>query len=72
MTLGRYTTDPSSWFEPPDAVDVIQAQERFEESDAFVDAVRQWVLDGAGFDWACEQFVMTSDYDRAFEKWNAA
>jgi hypothetical protein len=70
---GRYAmnTNPSTW-PGPDDVDVIQAQERFEESSAFDSDLRAWMVnDDDVVAYATNRFVTTDEYDKAFEAWVA-
>jgi len=69
----RFDGPPDSYWTPPDDVDVILAQERFEESDDFADAVREWMTQSAlVFDHAADLFPTTTAYDRAFTRWMEA
>ena len=62
-------TDPSTW-PSPDEVDIIQASERFEESEEYAAAVLEWMVeDGPTFDYAAGRFYLTDRYDREFAKW---
>lgn len=64
--------DPSTWPQP-DAVDTLQAYERFEESEHYRDAVREWMADdGPTFDFAADRFCTTNRYEVEFAKWMEA
>ena len=67
--MPRFTTDPSTW-NPPDDVDMIVAQETFEESDEYTDIVRDWMTSSdAVFEWACDRFTVDTRYATEFERW---
>ena len=56
--------------EPPDDVDYIIAQERFEESDEYEQIVRDWMAsDDDIFEEACNRFPLSAAYDVAFGAW---
>ena len=64
---------PDSYWTPPDDVDVVAAQERFEDSDAFRDAVRDWMIDDdPTFDFAADRFCTTNRYEVEFTRWMEA
>ena len=66
----RFDGPPDSYWTPPDDVDVIRAQERFEDSDAFRDAVRDWMVDDdPTFDFAAGPFWLSARFDVEFDKW---
>lgn len=70
--MPRYTTDPSTW-SPPDDVDLIVAQEQFEESDEYADIVRDWMMSSdAVYEWARDRFSVDSRYDEEFRRWVSA
>ena len=63
---------PDNWPQP-DAVDILKAYERFEESANYVDAVREWMVDdGPTFDFAADRFCTTNDYEDEFARWMEA
>ena len=67
----RHTTEPRSWLEPPDDVDIIQAQERFEQTDDFMDAALDWAINDEDCiaDMVARFVATSSPYDRAFDEW---
>ena len=66
----RFDGPPDNYWTPPDDIDAIRAQERFEESDAFSDAVRDWMVDDdVTFDFACGRFWLSARFDVEFDKW---
>jgi hypothetical protein len=59
--------------EPPDDVQDILDQERFEESGEYEQIVRDWMASDDGiYDEARARFPLTAEYDTAFDKWRAA
>ena len=70
-SLGQYAMNsrPDTW-PGPDAVDVIQAQEYFEQTDAFFDAVRDWMTqDDDSVQYAAARFMLDARFDHEFERW---
>ena len=68
---GQYSmnTDPQTWPRPDD-VDVIAAQEAWEQTDDFADALTEWMVDDELVrDYAIDRFAAHGDYDRAFARW---
>jgi hypothetical protein len=68
---GRYSmgSRPDTW-PGPDAVDVIQAAERFEQSEEFAAAVRDWLATSDdAYLWGADEFACTPAYDREFARW---
>ena len=62
-------TDPGTW-PGPDDVAIIQAQERFEATDDFREAVIEWMTgDDATIDFASGRFWLSAAFDRAFDAW---
>ena len=67
--MPQFTTDPHTW-DPPDDVDLIIAQERYEESRTFDSDVRAWMVnDDDAVDYATLGFIGSDAYDVAFAEW---
>jgi hypothetical protein len=59
-----------SSLEPPDDVDVILAQERYEATDQYDSDLREWMVnDDDVIGYASNRFLTTDTYDKAFERW---
>jgi hypothetical protein len=57
-------------YDAPDDVDVILSMERFEESDEYTTAIKEWLLtSGLADDWARDTFPGTMRYDTEYAKW---
>ena len=69
--MPKYTTDATTWFEPPDEVDIIQAAERYEASDDYESDALDWGINDA--DIVAEirdRFAVTDAYERGFRRWS--
>ena len=70
----RFNGPPDTYWTPPDDVDLIQAQERFEETDEFRTAAVDWMTsDEVCIDFGCDRFASVAHhaYTKAFDQWIA-
>ena len=59
-------------YEPADPVDLIIAQERFEESDEYAGLLREWMVDDdITLNIGAARFYVSAQYDVGFQSWLA-
>lgn len=61
----------NAYYEPSDDVDILLAEERFEESDEYIVILRNWLATAdLPLQWAREEFIFDGSlYANEFAKW---